>query len=138
MFLFEENFMFQMAVLTAGTAEEAAMLFFQVDTGKNTLVDFRHIHKYVAKDGQEGGKRRCHGADADDLIVKVPEGTVIKDFESGKVIADMSGDNKREVILKGGKGGLGNMHFATSTMQVPKYAQPGQLDRSCGSLWSLR
>ena len=62
----------------------------------------------------------------DDLIVKVPEGTVIKDFESGKVIADMSGDNKREVILKGGKGGLGNMHFATSTMQVPKYAQPGQ------------
>ena len=80
----------------------------------------------MAKDGQEGGKRRCHGADADDLIVKVPEGTVIKDFESGKVIADMSGDNKREVILKGGKGGLGNMHFATSTMQVPKYAQPGQ------------
>ena len=101
-------------------------VIFQVDTGKNTLVDFRHIHKYVAKDGQEGGKRRCHGADADDLIVKVPEGTVIKDFESGKVIADMSGDNKREVILKGGKGGLGNMHFATSTMQVPKYAQPGQ------------
>ena len=101
-------------------------VIFQVDTGKNTLIDFRHIHKYIAKDGQEGGKRRCHGADADDLIVKVPEGTVIKDFESGKVIADMSGDNKREVILKGGKGGLGNMHFATSTMQVPKYAQPGQ------------
>ena len=101
-------------------------VIFEVDKGLNTLVDFRHIHKYVAKDGQEGGKRRCHGADADDLIVKVPEGTVIKDFESGKVIADMSGDNKREVILKGGKGGLGNMHFATSTMQVPKYAQPGQ------------
>ena len=58
--------------------------------------------------------------------IPAPEGTVIKDFESGKVIADMSGDNKREVILKGGKGGLGNMHFATSTMQVPKYAQPGQ------------
>ena len=101
-------------------------VIFQVDTGKNTLVDFRHIHKYVAKDGQEGGKRRCHGADGEDLIVKVPEGTVIKDFESGKVIADMSGENRREVILKGGKGGLGNMHFATSTMQVPKYAQPGQ------------
>lgn len=101
-------------------------VIFQVDTGKNTLVDFRHVRKYVAKDGQEGGKRRCHGADAEDLIVKVPEGTVIKDFESGKVIADMSGDNRREVILKGGKGGLGNMHYATSTMQVPKYAQPGQ------------
>ena len=70
MFLSEENCMFLMAVLTAETAEEAAMLFFQVDTGKNTLVDFRHIHKYVAKDGQEGGKRRCHGADADDLSRK--------------------------------------------------------------------
>ena len=81
---------------------------------------------FEVDDGQQGGKRRCHGADGEDLIVKVPEGTVIKDFESGKVIADMSGENRREVILKGGKGGLGNMHFATSTMQVPKYAQPGQ------------
>ena len=81
-------------------------VIFQVDTGKNTLVDFRHVRKYVARDGEEGGKRRCHGADAADLIVKVPEGTVIKDFETGKVIADMSGDNKREIILKGGKGGL--------------------------------
>ena len=101
-------------------------VIFQVDKGKNTLVDFRHVRKYIAKDGQEGGKKRCHGADADDLIVKVPEGTVLKDFETGKVIADMSGDNQREVILRGGRGGLGNMHFATSTMQVPKYAQPGQ------------
>ena len=101
-------------------------VIFQVDKGKNTLVDFRHVRKYVAKDGREGGKKRCHGADADDLIVKVPEGTVLKDFETGKVIADMSGDNQREVILRGGRGGLGNMHFATSTMQVPKYAQPGQ------------
>ena len=101
-------------------------VIFQVDKGKNTLVDFRHVRKYIAKDGQEGGKKRCHGADADNLIVKVPEGTVLKDFETGKVIADMSGDNQREVILRGGRGGLGNMHFATSTMQVPKYAQPGQ------------
>ena len=107
-------------------------VIFQVDKGKNTLVDFRHVRKYVAKDGQEGGKKRCHGADADDLIVKVPEGTVLKDFETGKVIADMSGDNQREVILRGGRGGLGNMHFATSTMQVPKYAQPGQ---SGAELW---
>ena len=101
-------------------------VIFQVDEGLNTLTDFRHVRKYVAGDGEQGGKRRCHGADGEDLIVKVPEGTVIKDFESGKVIADMSGENRREVILKGGKGGLGNMHFATSTMQVPKYAQPGQ------------
>ena len=101
-------------------------VIFEVDDGLNTLTDFRHVRKYVAGDGEQGGKRRCPGADGEDLIVKVPEGTVIKDFESGKVIADMSGENRREVILKGGKGGLGNMHFATSTMQVPKYAQPGQ------------
>ena len=101
-------------------------LIFEVDEGLNTLVDYRHKRKFAAEDGEQGGKRRCHGADGEDLIVKVPEGTVIKDFESGKVIADMSGENRREVILKGGKGGLGNMHFATSTMQVPKYAQPGQ------------
>ncbi len=101
-------------------------IIFEVDSGLNTLTDFRHVRKYVAKDGAPGGKKRCHGADAEDRIIKVPEGTVIKDFESGKVIADMSGENRREVILKGGKGGLGNMNFATSTMQVPKYAQPGQ------------
>ena len=101
-------------------------VIFEVDDGLNTLTDFRHVRKYVAQDGQPGGKRRCHGADGEDLVIRVPEGTVIKEFESGKVIADMSGENRREVILKGGKGGLGNMHFATSTMQVPKYAQPGQ------------
>ena len=101
-------------------------IIFEVDDGLNTLTDFRHVRKYVAEDGEQGGKKRCHGANGKDLVIKVPEGTVIKDFESGKVIADMSGDNRREVILNGGKGGLGNMHFATATMQVPKYAQPGQ------------
>ncbi len=101
-------------------------IIFEVDEGLNTLYDYRHKRKFVAKDGEQGGKKRCHGKSAEDLILKVPEGTVIKEAESGKVIADMSGDNKRQVILKGGKGGLGNMHFATATMQVPKYAQPGQ------------
>lgn len=101
-------------------------IIFEVDDGLNTLVDFRHVRKYAAQNGEEGGKRRCHGADGKDLIVRVPEGTVVKDLETGKVITDMSGENRREVILKGGKGGLGNMHFATATMQVPKYAQPGQ------------
>jgi len=101
-------------------------IIFEVDPGLNTLTDFRHIRKYAAKDGFPGSKKRCHGANAEDLVIKVPEGTVIKDFETGKVIADMSGENRREVILKGGKGGLGNMNFATSTMQAPKYAQPGQ------------
>ncbi len=101
-------------------------IIFEVDDGLNTLVDFRHVRKYVAESGGEGGKRRCHGADGKDLIIKVPEGTVVKDMESGKVITDMSGENRREIILKGGKGGLGNMHYATATMQVPKYAQPGK------------
>ncbi len=101
-------------------------VIFEVDKGQTTLGDYRHRRKYSAKDGQEGGKRRCHGADGDDIILKVPEGTVIKDAASGKVIADMSGDNLRQTILKGGKGGTGNMHYATASMQAPKYAKPGQ------------
>ena len=101
-------------------------LIFAIDEGLNTLVDYRHKRKYAAGDGEPGGKRRCHGKDGKDLILYVPEGTVIKEAVTGKVIADMSGDNRRQVVLKGGKGGLGNQHFATSTMQVPKYAQPGQ------------
>ncbi|MDR1770950.1 MAG: GTPase ObgE [Hungatella sp.] len=107
-------------------------IVFEVDEGLNTLSDFRHIRKYTAQDGESGGKRRCHGKDGRDLVIKVPEGTVLKDFESGKVIADMSGENRREVILKGGRGGQGNMHYATPTMQAPKYAQPGQ---ACQELW---
>lgn len=109
-----------------GDGGKGGDVIFEVDNGLNTLTDFRHVRKYVAKDGEPGGKKRCHGGNSDNLIIRVPEGTVIKDFESGKVIADMSGENKREVILKGGRGGLGNMNFATATMQVPKYAQPGQ------------
>ena len=101
-------------------------LIFEVDEGLNTLVDYRHKRKFAAEDGEQGGKRRCHGKDGKDLVLRVPEGTVIKESVSGKVIADMSGENRRQVVLKGGRGGLGNQHFATSTMQVPKYAQPGQ------------
>jgi GTP-binding protein len=107
-------------------------VIFEVEDGLNTLSDFRHNQKYSAKDGESGGKRRCHGKNGEDLIIKVPEGTVIKEFESGKVIADMSGDNRREIILKGGRGGQGNMHYATPTMQAPKYAQPGKVSQE---LW---
>ena len=109
-----------------GDGGKGGDIIFEVDDGLNTLVDFRHVRKYVAQPGEEGGKRRCHGANGKDLVIKVPQGTVVKDMETGKVITDMSGDNRREVILKGGKGGLGNMNFATATMQAPKYAQPGQ------------
>lgn len=113
-------------------------LIFEVDPGINTLNDFRHIRKYCAGDGQPGGKRRCHGADGADLVVKVPEGTVVKEAETGKVIVDMSHDCKREVILKGGRGGKGNMHYATPTMQVPKYAQPGKPGRELEVILELK
>ena len=101
-------------------------VIFAVDEGLNTLIDFRHIRKYKAEDGQAGDKRNCRGKDGQDIVIKVPEGTVIKEAETGKVIVDMSGKNKRVVLLKGGRGGNGNQHYATSTMQAPKYAQPGQ------------
>ncbi len=109
-----------------GDGGDGGDVIFQVDEGLNTLTDYRHRRKYAAQDGQEGGKRNCHGKSGQDVILKVPEGTVIKDAGSGKVIADMSAGNRRQVVLKGGKGGIGNQHFATSTMQVPKYAKPGQ------------
>ncbi len=101
-------------------------IIFQVDEGLNTLTDFRHRRKYAAENGQEGGKRNCHGKNGQSLVIKVPAGTIIRDAASDKVIADMSGGNTRQIILKGGRGGLGNQHYATSTMQAPKYAQPGQ------------
>ena len=109
-----------------GDGGHGGSVIFEVDEGLNTLTDFRHIRKYSAEDGEQGGKRNCRGKDGKDIIIKVPEGTVIKELESGKFIADMSGDNRRQVILSGGKGGNGNQHYATSTMQAPKYAQPGQ------------
>lgn len=101
-------------------------VIFQVDEGLNTLTDFRHIRKYQAQDGEPGGKINCRGKNGSDIIIKVPAGTVIKEANSGKVITDMSGDNKRIVLLTGGRGGNGNQHYATPTMQAPKYAQPGQ------------
>ena len=101
-------------------------VIFEVDEGLNTLIDFRHIRKYKAEDGEEGGKKNCRGKDGKDIIIKVPQGTIIKEAESGKVMVDMSGENRRVVLLKGGKGGNGNQHYATPTMQAPKYAQPGQ------------
>lgn len=109
-------------------------IIFEVDEGLNTLTDFRHVRKYIASDGESGMKKRCHGADAKNLVIRVPEGTVVKEAETGKVVADMSGDNKREVILKGGRGGWGNMHYATPTMQAPKYAQPGKTGQE---LWVI-
>lgn len=109
-----------------GDGGDGGSVIFEVDEGLNTLTDFRHIRKYCAGNGEEGGKKNCRGKNGADIIIKVPHGTVVKEAESGKVITDMSGENKRYVMLKGGRGGNGNQHYATSTMQAPKYAQPGQ------------
>ena len=121
-----------------GDGGHGGSVIFEVDEGMNTLVNFRHVHNYHAEHGQNGGKKNCRGRDGKDIILKVPEGTVIKEQESGKVIADMSGDNKRYVLLTGGKGGKGNQHYATSTMQAPKYAQPGQPAKELNLLLELK
>ena len=109
-----------------GDGGKGGDVYFEVDDGLNTLVDFRHVRKYAAGDGENGKKRNCAGKNGEDIVIKVPPGTVIKEAESGKVITDMSGTNRRVLLLKGGRGGSGNQHYATSTMQAPRYAQPGK------------
>ncbi len=98
----------------------------EVDDGMNMLTNYRHIRKYSAGDGENGGKRNCKGKSGEDIVLRVPAGTIFREAETGKVIVDMSGDNRRVVLLRGGLGGNGNQHYATPRMQAPKYAQPGQ------------
>ena len=112
-----------------GDGGKGGDLIFVVDPGLNTLVDYRHKRKYCAGDGKEGSKKRCTGASGEDMILKVPAGTVVKDAETGKVILDMANRTEPVVLLKGGRGGKGNQHYATATMQAPKYAQRGQRAR---------
>ena len=97
---------------------------FQVDDNFSTLIDFRYKRKYVAQRGENGSGRNCTGKSAPPLIIKVPRGTVIREAKSGRIMADMSGDEPK-VIARGGQGGKGNVHFATSTRQIPKFAKPG-------------
>ena len=99
-------------------------IIFVVDDHLSTLMDFRYKRKYTAPEGGKGGASLCHGKNAENLIIKVPLGTVIKDAESGLVIADLS-DHTPVTIAKGGRGGYGNAHFATPTRQIPKFAKPG-------------
>lgn len=121
-----------------GDGGHGGSVYFEVDEGLNTLTDFRHIRKYKAEDGAVGSKRNCRGKDGQDIVIKVPAGTIIKELESEKVIIDMSGDNKKVLFLTGGKGGNGNQHYATSTMQAPKYAQPGQPAKEMELLLELK
>ena len=99
-------------------------VIFQVDDNFSTLIDFRYKRKYVAERGQNGSGRNCTGKSAPPLIIKVPRGTVIRDAASGRIMADMSTDEPK-VLAKGGNGGKGNVHFATSTRQIPRFAKPG-------------
>mgnify|MGYP004634532553 FL=1 len=94
--------------------------------GLNTLVDFRYKKKFVAKKGEAGSGSRCAGKSAEDLYIKVPQGTVVKDAKTGKVLADLSKEGQVECVLKGGKGGKGNVHFATATRQIPNFAETGE------------
>ncbi len=113
-------------------------VIFEVDEGLNTLIDYRNVRKYKASDGEPGGKRNCRGKDGQDIVLKVPQGTVIREAQSGRIIVDMSGENRRVVFLTGGRGGNGNQHYATSTMQAPKYAQPGQPAKELELLLELK
>lgn len=109
-----------------------------VDDNMNTLFDYRHVKHYKAQNGQPGMGSNCHGKDGEDLVLRLPKGTVVKEAESGKVICDMTEDNSRVVLLNGGRGGKGNQHFATPTMQIPKYAQPGQKAKELWLIFELK
>ena len=109
-----------------GDGGKGGDIIFEVNPDANTLIDFRFKKKFKAENGQNGSGNHCFGKKGEDLIVKVPKGTVVKDAESGKIIVDLSEDNQREIILPGGRGGKGNSHFATSTRQAPRFSQDGE------------
>lgn len=107
-----------------GDGGKGGDIVFQADDNLSNLIDFRYKRKYIAEKGKDGSSKNCTGKNAPDLIIKVPRGTVIKEIESGRILADISGDEP-VVICKGGKGGKGNARFATSTRQIPRFAKPG-------------
>ncbi|ONI45446.1 GTPase CgtA [Candidatus Epulonipiscium fishelsonii] len=109
-----------------GDGGRGGHIIFEVDPGSNTLMSFKHHRHYKASDGENGGKKRCHGKDAKDLTIKVPQGTIIRESETGKIIADLHEKDEKKIIFKGGSGGKGNQHFATPTRQAPKYAERGR------------
>ncbi len=107
-----------------GDGGKGGDIIFAADDGMRTLMDFRYQQKYVAQNGESGGKSNKHGKDGKGLIIRVPPGTVIKDFETGRVAADIREGSR--VLLKGGKGGKGNARFATPTRQKPSFATAGR------------
>ncbi len=108
-----------------GDGGKGGDVIFVADTNLSTLMDFRYKRKYTAHNGEDGGASNCSGKKADNLVIKVPMGTLIKDANTGLIIADIS-TSEPAIIAKGGRGGWGNQHFATPTRQIPKFAKPGQ------------
>ena len=96
----------------------------EVNDHMSTLMDFRYKRKYTAGSGADGAGKRCTGRDGEDLVIRVPRGTIIRDAETREIIQDMS-QTDRFVLCRGGRGGWGNQHFATPTRQVPRFAKAG-------------
>ena len=107
-----------------GDGGRGGSVIFQVDDNLSTLMDFRYKRKYKAEPGEQGGSKRCTGKDGKNLVIRVPRGTILRDAQSGQVIKDLS-DSEPFVAAKGGRGGWGNVHFATPTRQTPRFAKPG-------------
>ncbi len=108
-----------------GDGGKGGSIIFQVESGMTTLLDFKYKKKFIAESGGNGGGSKCYGKDGEDLYIKVPMGTIIREAESNKIIADLSHKDDKLVLLRGGKGGKGNTKFATPTKQAPHYAEPG-------------
>ena len=121
-----------------GDGGKGGSVIFVGDEGMNTLVDFRYKRIYKAQNGEDGGKRNCFGKDGEDIIVKVPVGTVIREAESGKVMADISKAGEEKTLIFGGKGGKGNQHFATPTRQAPRYAERGRIAKEYDIILELK
>ena len=107
-----------------GNGGKGGDIVFQAKDNLSTLIDFRYKKKYIAKNGDNGSSRRSTGKSAPDTVIYVPRGTIIKDTNTGRILADISGDEP-VIVAKGGKGGKGNMNFATPTRQIPRFAKPG-------------
>mgnify|MGYP003372295545 FL=1 len=109
-----------------GDGGKGGDVYFITDKDSNTLINFRYNKKFKAENGQNGSGARCNGKQGQDLYIKVPIGTVVKDAETGEIVADLSEEDSKELVLPGGRGGKGNTHFATSTRQAPRFAQSGE------------
>ena len=109
-----------------GDGGKGGSIYLKVDDNTSTLLDFRYKKEFKADDGKNGAGARCSGISGKDLYISVPKGTIVKDCDKGKIIADMSHDGDTVLVAKGGRGGRGNQHFATSTRQVPNFSEMGE------------